>query len=240
MPNLLLPSALELISVHLPKTAGSTFGKLILPQVYPPDTNILYDYDNLPINTLIQQHKLTTETRIIHGHFPAEKYHEYYPNAKIIIWLRNPINLLISSYHFWMSVTDKFFDYNHRYVIEHKLSFADFISHDFTHNIISNHFAKAMKLTDFYFVGIQEFFRDDLNDLKKKLGWPTIKVKVANRNSYDNYQDKVMDILNNKSLIKKIVALNSRDMNLYNEALTLRTERKGLSNCIEMYKLSLK
>ena len=240
MSNLSLSSTVELISVHLPKTAGSTFGKVILPQVYPP-SQILYDYDDLPINTLISQGQLTTETRVIHGHFPAKKYREYYPNAKIVIWLRNPILLLISAYYFWMTLNpDEIFNKDYRYVVENKLDFADFVKQPFTHNIISSYFTKGMKLTDFYFVGIQEFFREDLNDIKNNLGWPPFKVQSSNRNSYDNYKDQVMDTLNNQSLVKNIVAFNSGDMELYKEALSLRVQRKGVSSYIEMYELSLK
>lgn len=241
MRNLSLSSTVELISIHLPKTAGSTFGQVILPQIYPP-SQILYDYDDLPINTLIQKGQLTTETRVIHGHFPAKKYREYYPNAKIIIWLRNPVLLLISAYYFWMTVNpdDHILNENYRYVVENKLDFSDFVNQSFTHNIISTYFTTGMKLTDFYFVGIQEFFRDDLNDIQKSLGWPPLKVFSSNRNSYDNYQDKVMDSLTNESLVKKIVSLNSADMEMYKEALSLRTQRKGLSSSREMYELSLK
>ena len=72
------------------------------------------------------------------------------------------------------------------------------------------------------------------------LGWLTLKVHVVNQNLYDNYQAKVMDILNNKSLVKKIVRIQSLDMELYQEALKLRCQRKGLSSCIETYELSLK
>ena len=241
MSNLSVSSGVELISVHLPKTAGSTFGKVILPQVYPP-SQILYDYDGLPINTLIQKGQLTTETRVIHGHFPAKKYREYYPNAKMVIWLRNPILLLISAYYFWMTLNPAHFILNkdYRYVVENKLDFADFVNQSFTHNITSNYFAKEVKLTDFYFVGLQEFFRDDLNDLQNSLGLPPLKVLTSNRNSYDNYQDQVIDTLNNQSLIDKIVAFNSADMKLYKEALSLRYQRKGISNFIEMYEQSLK
>ena len=238
MSNLSVPSAVELISVHLPKTAGSTFGYVVLPQVYASN-QILYDYENLSINTLIQKGQLTTETRVIHGHFPAKKYREYYHNAKMVIWLRNPILLLISAYYFWLSFKDNFFNEQHRHVVENKLNLAEF-SENAPGNMVSNYYAKGMKLSDFYFVGIQEFFRDDLNDLKNNLGWPPLKVLSSNRNSYDNYQDKVMDTLNNQSLIDKIVAFNSADMKLYKEALSLRSQRKGLSNFIEMYEQSLK
>lgn len=241
MSNLSVPSTVELISVHVPKTAGSTFGKVILPQIYPPDS-ILYDYHDLPVDALIKEGQLTRKIKVIHGHFSAQKYREYYPNTKIVIWLRNPILLLISAYYFCITPNHNniFFDENHRYIVENQLNISDFVNQHFTDNMIYKYFAKKMKLTDFYFVGIQEFFRDDLNDLKNNLGWPPLKVLSSNRNSYDNYQAQVMDSLTNESLIKKIISLNSADMELYQEALSLRYQRKGLSNFIEMYEQSLK
>lgn len=240
MANLSWLSEVELISVHVPKTAGSTFGYEILPQVYKPE-EILYDNDFLPISNVIETRKLKTTAKVIHGHFAATKYLEHCPNAKIVTVLRNPIILLISAYYFWMSFSmDNITDQNHRYVVEHKLSFEDFVEQDFTCNIVDNYFVKNMKLTDFYFVGIQEFFKDDLNYLKNKLGWPPLKVSTLNRNSYENYPNKVMEILTNQSLVKNIIAINSADMKLYQEALNLRHQRKGLSNNLEMYELSLK
>jgi hypothetical protein len=240
MGNLSGLSEVELISVHVPKTAGSTFGYKILPQVYKPE-EILYDNDFLPISNLIETRKLKTTTKVIHGHFAATKYLELCPNAKIVIVLRNPILLLISAYYFWMSFSmDNITNENHRYVVENNLSFEEFVEQDFTYNIVDNYFAKNMKLTDFYFVGIQEFFRDDLNYIKNKLGWSPLKMKTSNRNSYENYPNKVMEILTNQSLVKNIIAINSADMKLYQEALKLRQQRKGLSNNLEMYELSLK
>ena len=238
MANLSWLSEVQLISIHVLKTAGSTLSYKILPQVYKPE-EILYDNDFLPISNLIETSKLKTTTKVIHGHF-ATKYLEHCPNAKIVMVLRNPIILLISAYYFWMSFSmDNISDKNHRYV-EKKLSFEEFVEQDFTCNIVDNYFAKNMKLTDFYFVGIQKFFRDDLNYLKNKLGWPPLKVNTSNRNSYENYPNKVMEILTNQSLVTNIIAINSADMKLYQEALNLRHQRKGLSNNLEMYELSLK
>lgn len=240
MANLSWLSEVELISVHVPKAAGSTFGYEILPQVYKPE-EILYDNDFLPISNLIETGKLKTETKVIHGHFSATKYWEYCPNARMVIWLRNPIILLISAYYFWISFSmDNIRDENHRYVVEKNLSFEEFVEQDFTHNIVSNYFAQNMKLTDFYFVGIQEFFIDDLNNLKNNLDWCRLKMRTSNLNSYENYQNKVMEILTNQSLVKNTISLNSADMKLYQEALSLREQRKGVSNYLEMCELSLK
>lgn len=49
-----------------------------------------------------------------------------------------------------------------------------------------------------------------------------------------------MDIVNNQSLVRKMVAIQSADIELYQEALRLRTQRKLLSSELLMYELALK
>ncbi|MCT7975653.1 hypothetical protein [Laspinema olomoucense] len=65
--------SIEIISIHLPKTAGSTFGRIILQQIYSPE-QIYYDYESLPVKVKVIQEKIPSPTKVIHGHFAAIKY----------------------------------------------------------------------------------------------------------------------------------------------------------------------
>lgn len=230
--------SVEIISVHVHKTAGTTFGRIILPQIYSLE-KIFYDYESLPVEALQDQIKF--EHKVIHGHFPAVKYISKYPNAKIIIWLRNPINYLISAYYFWLTLpTDvpNSTDF-HKYVVNNQISFEEFINCQPTQNVISRYYCQGINLEKFQFIGIEEFFREDLRELQQLLNWPEVKVTPSNRNTYPDYKDLVKNILNDRRLIRKIVSLNREDMELYQEALNLRAKRKGLSNSLQQDQVCL-
>jgi len=101
-----------LISVHLPKTAGSSFG-LILKKEY--EGKILLDYEDRPINTtVVTRHQKALadtqgnrnqdfgEIQCIHGHFMPTKYLllKQLGTAKFICWLREPPARMLSHYNF--------------------------------------------------------------------------------------------------------------------------------------------
>lgn len=234
MSALSLPARVELISVHVHKTAGSTFGYNILPQIYSEE-NILYDNEDLSLETLVNQGKLTNTTRAIHGHFAARKYQDYFQSAKLVIWLRNPLIQLISVYCFWYDIAkSRYMDERHRYVVENKLDFSNFIELDYTQNTASRYYAGGMSLSQFNFVGIQEFFSEDLSELTQKLG-KQVEETIHNKNGYPAYKEKVKEILEDKKLITRMVELKSKDLQLYHLALKMRAERKGKSNYLQMY-----
>jgi hypothetical protein len=81
-------------------------------------------------------------------------------------------------------------------------------------------------LTDFYFVGIQEFFKDDLTDLATMLNWPEFQITYENSNKHPDYTSLVTSIQADDNIMKQLIALNSEDLNLYQTALSLRKERK--------------
>jgi hypothetical protein len=82
------------------------------------------------------------------------------------------------------------------------------------------------KLTDFYFVGLQEFFMEDILDLKTVLSWPDIKVFTENINPNIRYQDDIRAVFTNKTIISKLVENNREDIEKYQEALNLRAKRR--------------
>ena len=234
MTNLSLASSVELISVHVPKTAGKNFGYKILPQIYRPD-EILYDYQELSVKTLIDQGQLTNNIRAIHGHFPAVKYKDYFHQCQVVSWLRNPIMQLISAYFYWKVKKDVFYSNEHKYVVENNLSFSEFIELKCTKNFVSNYFFKDIRLSEFTFVGIQEFFNEDLQSCMKTLENQVLEVQIFNKNEYPEYKEEVTKILDNKKTMTRIVELNGKDLQVYNLALKMRCERKGLLNHLQMY-----
>ncbi|MDJ0555859.1 MAG: methyltransferase domain-containing protein [Microcoleaceae cyanobacterium MO_207.B10] len=223
--NALKPAKLELISIHIPKTAGTTF-KQVLRQIYNPD-EIFFDYPhkgNLRHKMLI---KPKPEVKVIHGHFAADKYDKNFPDIKKVIWLRHPIKRLISLYFFW--ITWQILVENDSQELENSekanLSFIEFAEQPEMQNLIKSKFVQAKDLKNFYFVGIQEFFREDLQELKFMLNWPEYELEVQNTNPYPEYKSLLEEVLSNQEIIDRISAINQEDIEIYQQALNLRENR---------------
>ncbi|MGD1713246.1 methyltransferase domain-containing protein [Dapis sp. BLCC M172] len=219
----------ELISIHVPRTAGTAF-KEVIRLVYSSE-EIFFDYPHKgPIrNRMLSKPK--PEVKIIHGHFPAPKYNQRFPGAKKIIWFRNPIKRLISFYFFWKSwqilaANDQQYFENFQ---EANLSFIEFAEKPEMQNLIKLNFLQNDQLKNFYFIGIQEFFAEDLHELKIMLNWPDYELETQNTNPYPEYKLLLKEVLSNQEIVDKISALNHEDIEIYQEALNLREQRKKTS-----------
>lgn len=241
MNNLSKDSQVNIISVHVHKTAGGTFGR-VLRQVYG-EIQVFADYQEENLENILERLSVQPQTRVIHGHFAARKYKGCFPSAKRIIWLRNPIIQFISGYFFWKSQPQKdvFFSEEHKYMVENNISLLEFAEMHAKKkgNPLANFYCRDVDLSDFYFVGVQEFFQDDLAELKQMLGWPDFKMEVFNQNKYHNYREHLQKALSDKNIMKKLTQITSKDMELYQTALDRRAKRQGLSSSFQQYDLAL-
>jgi hypothetical protein len=101
------------VSLHLPKTAGSSFGTSLEKHF---GAAFMGDYADRPINTPVLERNLSAlQTAIanaersfghvacIHGHFLPVKYLLLATRRDIrfVAWLRHPVKRLLSHYHYW-------------------------------------------------------------------------------------------------------------------------------------------
>ncbi len=219
----------KVISIHVPKTAGTTFKK-VLRQIYHPE-EIFFDY---PHRGDLRHNMLTNPKpgiKVIHGHFPSHKYDSKFPECRKIIWLRDPIKRLISLYFFWKTwqILVESDAENLAPVKESSLTFIEFAAKPEMQNIIKSKFVQEEKLIDFYFVGIQEFFSEDLHELKAMLNWPEYELETQNTNPYPEYKLLLKEVLSNQEIVNKISVINQEDIELYREALSLRERRRKIS-----------
>jgi SAM-dependent methyltransferase len=214
----------ELIAVHVPKTAGATF-QFILNQVYGCE-KIYYDYLDGSRPRVYQPAEIPSEFRVIHGHFPIAKYDGFFPDAKRIIWLRHPVHLLVSLYFYWLYSPVE----NNNQTIVGKLQTSrmgidEFAEQPGVGNILYQHTC-GKKLSEFYFVGLQEFFQEDLAELKIMLGWSNFCNSHENLNPNPKYHEDIQKVFANPKIIDKLVENNQQDLALYQEALILRANRR--------------
>ena len=218
---------IELISVHIPKTAGTAF-RHVLTDIYGLN-GVLGDY---PPDCIHRPEKtIDREIKVIHGHFEPSKYRGYFTTAKRIVWLRHPLFRLISEYFFAKTINDRN-NVIHAQLLDGNLSILEFARIGQMKNFLSQKI-KGMELAQFDFVGIQEFYLQDLIDLKNIMGWRNFEPIVKNHNRYPQYQKCLQEILNDATLVDALAKLNREDLELYREALHIRAKRRQESPLIQ-------
>ena len=228
MPN----SSVELISVHIPKCAGTSFAQ-ILARNYPGGLRM--DYEDQPLDPQMpfqrdfaawkeafgQLGDKTWDTiKVIHGHFWARKYDCLFPGARKITWLRHPIKRLVSHYFYWKSVPEMPHSL-HKLMREQNLSLIEFAQLPQMQNILRNVFLRDVELNEFACVGIHEHFAEDLEWLRAHMKWPRKKSVWSNRTVHSDYRESGLD----SDIEKKLRNLNQADLELYEAALEMRARR---------------
>ena len=157
--------------------------------------------------------------RVIHGHFAVRKYAGLYPEARRIVWLREPVARLVSHYHYWRGLPHGGHNL-HRRLLEENLSLEAFAALDPMRDCMSRLFLAGSALEDFAFVGRQECFAEDLPHLARTLGWPAMPAGTAveNRGAYAAGE---LD----KAVRRRLQALNPADTALYRRAGELAGRR---------------
>ncbi|MGP1382875.1 MAG: sulfotransferase family 2 domain-containing protein [Thainema sp.] len=227
----------DLISIHTPKTAGTLFFE-VLKSVYGEE-KIFRDYSGQAPQTHPRIDAMTDDIQVIHGHFCAQWYDDYFPSAKRITWLRHPIFRFISFYYFWMSLPyDEDAAPLRKYAQNNNLSLLELAEHPKMKNQMMFNFIGESSLKSYYFVGIQEFFEGDLLELGKALSWPQKVVQhfsqlTPNKNPNSRYLQYVNEILSDHCLVSRLVKALEPDCELYQSALEIRANRRNESKFMQ-------
>lgn len=219
---------LELVSVHIPKSAGTSF-RHILKKVYGEEEVIRLDIPLLNPRVRINEELYTEGTlprgvRVIHGHFsPAEVMRKFPETTDLpfITWLRDPVERVISNYFYLEKRLREVLNEEGRglnMLSKMQRSLIEYARADITRNRQTK-FLEGIDLEDFEFVAIQEHYAEDLRDLARHLGWgevEEIKVNVTGKSKRDVPAE----------IREEIARLNAEDVALYQRALHLRQRRK--------------
>ncbi len=223
-----------IVSLHLPKTAGTSFVKALENHFGPA---LLKDYDDLPINTPpFERNRAALQASIhngeadkfdgigcIHGHFLPLKYLllSFRRDLRFITWLRDPVERMLSHYHFWRKSYDPQKSAPlHKRVIAENWSLERFCLGPELKNVYCQ-FVWGFPLVYFDFIGITEFYNEDLAYFSK----------VYLGTNLETYTVNVGDKVGGKYQIdekfrKQIETFHSGDMMLYKRALTKRIDRE--------------
>ncbi|MGH7197863.1 MAG: sulfotransferase family 2 domain-containing protein [Candidatus Omnitrophota bacterium] len=224
------PPSIELISLHIPKTAGTSF-RNILKSVYGEKAIVRVD---IPLEGERASHekavqgpeRLPKETRVLHGHFRAKDLACHYrlgAGTPVITWMRDPVERVLSNFFYLQKIL--------RGIVQEEKKNVNLLNKmektllEYARaEIARNRMAKLLegtRLGDLLFVGVREHFSEDLADLARVLGWKTFP---EFRHNDSEEQRPPVDA----ALRDEIRRLNEGDAALYEEALRLRRRRLGM------------
>lgn len=209
----------RLISLHIPKTAGTSFLE-VLRKVYHGRI-ITMNRGQIRRGQRDVHELFSEEFEVVHGHLHYNDIKTYVdPKAKIITWLRDPVERVLSNYYYSLfnevpkrasrNVVSKFSDLN------------TFIRKPPRRNLISK-YLDGLDLESIYFVGFQKDFNADLQLLANKMTWDLSEIDTAiYLNS--NTNSKYLNLETDEEIIDRIEAFNSDDIDLYKRALQLKAQ----------------
>lgn len=213
---------LQLVSVHIPKTAGTSF-RNTLREVYGADKVVRLDItlEHEKIRLDEQEWagpRLPKKVAVAHGHFSPALFEKYFreTEANFITWLRHPVERVLSNYYYLVKRLEEELQEEQKGLnILSKLqrSLEEYASAPLNQNRISK-FLAGRQLEDFAFVGIQEHYEQDLQRLAKRLNWPNAP------HFKHNVTGKRYDV--SAELRERIADYNQEDMQLYEQGLALR------------------
>lgn len=213
-----------IISVHIPKTAGSSFG-LVLKTIYGKD--LFLDYGNQfavqnnnksrfsiirdIIGFSFSENKLNEQTRCIHGHFRANKYENQFEELKYIAWIRHPVKRVISHYYHFKNNPNVNNPIS-TIIKKNDLSLAEFASMDNMYNLQCRYLGN-IAIENYYFIGIQDYYERFLLRY-----FSLIKMKYVKKNPINVNLAKKIDLEYkiDKTVWEYIAGLNKEDFKVYN------------------------
>jgi hypothetical protein len=175
---------LELISVHVPKCAGSAFA-LTLQHAYGEDA-VFLDYEDRPVDPSSPMNldldgfverftagplRAIAAKQVVHGHFHVGKYRAVGSRCRRITFLRHPVDRTLSHFFFWQRLP-RHGHALHDYVLDRGLSVIEFARLPYIRHFYERVFFGGIDRDAFDFVGSVERFADDIVRLSQLLDRP--------------------------------------------------------------------
>jgi|LSQX01.2.fsa_nt_gb hypothetical protein len=182
-----------LLSIHIPKTAGSSF-RYILTNWF--GEKLYLHYFNERDSKIPEKHILAPRI-CIHGHFNLKRgfgITQYYPQAKqFIAFLRDPFEILISRY-FYVKMREKVGvsfrngklislpDNVNEFLLK-EVSNPDYSPNilDYFPEVVSSHNYKDIIDKYFIMIGFLDYYQQSVKCISNLLGFPAVDIPFKNK-----------------------------------------------------------
>ncbi len=213
---------IQLVSIHIPKTAGTTFRSIFIDNVGKKNFAKvdIYSSGNISIdNKPFKKKHLSKKITAIHGHCSYKyltRYFELNKGVEFMTWVRNPVERVISNYYFLNKIIAERLQEkeDENLMIRMGKTLEEFVNWEANQNVISK-FLEGAPLGDFKFIGIQDDFENELYRLARIMNWRHIENRQHNvtGNKADNIGADTIEL---------IKSVNARDVKLYESVLQNR------------------
>ena len=167
-PNLNLDSyksSLDVFSLHVPKTGGTSFSKC-LSEIY--GKNFIPHYPELEKQGMESLDALING-KCVHGHLILDRYQELCQEAELVTWLRNPVGRTVSLYLHILSNPDSNNEFHERVYMD-KPSILEFCEMPENQNQLF-YWIGDRNPEDFKFIGFLETAQASIVKCSSALGW---------------------------------------------------------------------
>jgi hypothetical protein len=225
---------MTIISLHLPKTAGTSFGTSMSSHF---GGRYREDYaDQCISKPAAQRCEEALEAGVeiaaqglgdiecVHGHFLPVKYLALAATRELtfVTWMREPVVRMISHYYYWQeSYDEKASAPHHRQVIEQGWTLEQFCLSEQFRNIYTQ-YLWSFPLDDFAFIGISEHYQEDLQEFCRRYLSVSLEPRSRNTTKYSGLREAP-----DAAFLDKVREFHAADMELYQQALLRRARRSG-------------
>ena len=209
-----------IVSVHIPKTGGVSFREALAEVA---GGRLVQDYADQPLaprpvwrrlRERLRRVELPPGTRVVHGHFVAAKYWRVYPEARYVAWFREPIERLVSHYHYWRREPDLSHPLCRR-LVEENLGLESFAAIPQMRDVHVR-FLGGVPVERFAFVGLTEHY-DEGMELFRRAFCPEREFTAERRNANpERVAGKPYDLP--PATRRQLEELNRADLALYDRA----------------------
>jgi len=224
-----------LISVHMPKTAGTSFTESLRGHF---GDRLHLAYADRPLHRPAWRRNLQAATRAlaqaasphvgakcacVHGHFLPLAYRWVRAPAPVrfVTWMRNPVERLVSHYEHWRrEAPPPNTDLLHRRMLDEDWSLETFAFRPELRDVYSV-FLWGFPVNRLDFIGITEHYDDELAYFGRTFLGADLEGATKRRNPARSGSRYAIET----PLRQRIEAFHARDTQLYRQALALRDKR---------------
>jgi len=223
---------MKYVFLHIEKTAGTS-----LVSYFEKEFGNDFIYIHPSELPKLKQSGVLDKKIMIAGHITMKDIYNYFPNRKIITFLRKPNDRVVSFYNFvknnletedyitQISKTNQLSDFLKYCQQKNDRRFLNGIVHKLNSDLnIKNSLHSAMlNLNTIDYIGFQETFDEDLYELSEKYNFHKPKTIPKKNITPNKGSNKQLD----DNTLKILSELNNEDNILYKKALELKPTKEG-------------